>query len=199
MISSGARMPGWRNGRRDGLKNRCPQGRAGSSPAPGTGGSATRFARASHPCREAPAEGRRAGSPAGPEPSLALGLSPAPEATAEGRGAGLPAGLTPSRVLETARAIETREATTAASGRRGADLPAPGETTRQRPRGPSIAGNLSDSLNPQVTEFSLLFQPIRASMKMAEPGSATPGSPSQGCNRRLYSRADRSMLLHGSP
>src|ERR1035437_5047173 len=28
--------PGWRNGRRDGLKIHCPKGRAGSSPAPGT-------------------------------------------------------------------------------------------------------------------------------------------------------------------
>ena len=28
-------MPGWRNGRRGGLKSRCSQGRAGSSPAPG--------------------------------------------------------------------------------------------------------------------------------------------------------------------
>ncbi len=28
--------PGWRNGRRGGLKSRCPKGRAGSSPAPGT-------------------------------------------------------------------------------------------------------------------------------------------------------------------
>jgi hypothetical protein len=27
--------PGWRNGRRGGLKSRCPQGRAGSTPAPG--------------------------------------------------------------------------------------------------------------------------------------------------------------------
>ena len=30
-------QPGWRNGRRGGLKSRCPKGRAGSSPAPGTG------------------------------------------------------------------------------------------------------------------------------------------------------------------
>ena len=29
-------LPGWRNGRRGGLKSRCPKGRAGSSPAPGT-------------------------------------------------------------------------------------------------------------------------------------------------------------------
>ncbi len=29
-------QPGWRNGRRGGLKSRCPKGRAGSSPAPGT-------------------------------------------------------------------------------------------------------------------------------------------------------------------
>ena len=29
-------MPGWRNGRRCGLKIRCPQGRAGSTPALGT-------------------------------------------------------------------------------------------------------------------------------------------------------------------
>ena len=29
-------VPGWRNGRRRGLKIRCPQGRAGSTPAPGT-------------------------------------------------------------------------------------------------------------------------------------------------------------------
>ena len=28
-------QPGWRNGRRGGLKSRCPQGRAGSTPAPG--------------------------------------------------------------------------------------------------------------------------------------------------------------------
>src|SRR5699024_6419895 len=28
--------PGWRNGRRGALKMRCPRGRAGSSPAPGT-------------------------------------------------------------------------------------------------------------------------------------------------------------------
>jgi hypothetical protein len=28
-------LPGWRNGRRGGLKSRCPQGRAGSTPAPG--------------------------------------------------------------------------------------------------------------------------------------------------------------------
>ena len=28
--------PGWRNGRRGGLKIRCPQGRVGSSPTPGT-------------------------------------------------------------------------------------------------------------------------------------------------------------------
>ena len=32
--------PGWRNGRRGALKMRCPQGRAGSSPAPGTHGTA---------------------------------------------------------------------------------------------------------------------------------------------------------------
>src|SRR5699024_8223183 len=31
-----AAKPGWRNGRRDGLKNHCPKGRAGSTPAPGT-------------------------------------------------------------------------------------------------------------------------------------------------------------------
>ena len=31
-----ARAPRWRNGRRVGLKNRCPQGRAGSTPALGT-------------------------------------------------------------------------------------------------------------------------------------------------------------------
>ena len=30
------RVPGWRNGRRCGLKIRCPQGRAGSTPALGT-------------------------------------------------------------------------------------------------------------------------------------------------------------------
>src|SRR5205085_8670664 len=29
-------VPGWRNGRRCGLKIRCPQGRAGSTPALGT-------------------------------------------------------------------------------------------------------------------------------------------------------------------
>jgi hypothetical protein len=29
-------VPGWRNGRRYGLKIRCPQGRAGSTPALGT-------------------------------------------------------------------------------------------------------------------------------------------------------------------
>ena len=29
-------VPGWRNGRRRGLKIRCPRGRAGSTPAPGT-------------------------------------------------------------------------------------------------------------------------------------------------------------------
>ena len=29
-------MPEWRNGRRDGLKIRCPQGRVGSSPSSGT-------------------------------------------------------------------------------------------------------------------------------------------------------------------
>jgi hypothetical protein len=29
-------MPGWRNGRRCGLKIRCPKGRAGSTPALGT-------------------------------------------------------------------------------------------------------------------------------------------------------------------
>ena len=29
-------LPGWRNGRRGGLKSRCPSGRAGSNPAPGT-------------------------------------------------------------------------------------------------------------------------------------------------------------------
>src|SRR5687767_2181855 len=29
-------MPGWWNGRHHGLKIHCPQGRAGSSPAPGT-------------------------------------------------------------------------------------------------------------------------------------------------------------------
>ena len=28
--------PGWRNGRRGGLKILCPYGRAGSNPAPGT-------------------------------------------------------------------------------------------------------------------------------------------------------------------
>ena len=28
--------PGWRNGRRDGLKIRCPKGRVGSNPTPGT-------------------------------------------------------------------------------------------------------------------------------------------------------------------
>ena len=28
--------PGWRNGRRGGLKSHCPKGRAGSNPAPGT-------------------------------------------------------------------------------------------------------------------------------------------------------------------
>jgi hypothetical protein len=28
--------PGWRNGRRGGLKIHCPKGRAGSNPAPGT-------------------------------------------------------------------------------------------------------------------------------------------------------------------
>ena len=31
-----ADVPGWRNGRRYGLKIRCPQGRAGSTPALGT-------------------------------------------------------------------------------------------------------------------------------------------------------------------
>ena len=31
-----AGVPGWRNGRRYGLKIRCPQGRAGSTPALGT-------------------------------------------------------------------------------------------------------------------------------------------------------------------
>ena len=31
-----AAWPGWRNGRREGLKSLCPSGRAGSSPAPGT-------------------------------------------------------------------------------------------------------------------------------------------------------------------
>jgi hypothetical protein len=31
-----AHVPGWRNGRRYGLKIRCPQGRAGSTPALGT-------------------------------------------------------------------------------------------------------------------------------------------------------------------
>ena len=30
------RVPGWRNGRRCGLKIRCPKGRAGSTPALGT-------------------------------------------------------------------------------------------------------------------------------------------------------------------
>jgi hypothetical protein len=30
--------PGWRNGRRGGLKSHCPRGRAGSNPAPGTVG-----------------------------------------------------------------------------------------------------------------------------------------------------------------
>src|SRR5690606_24873570 len=30
--------PGWRNGRRGGLKIRCPKGRGGSSPSPGTAG-----------------------------------------------------------------------------------------------------------------------------------------------------------------
>ena len=37
----GARVsvrPGWRNGRRGGLKIRCPKGRVGSSPTPGTSG-----------------------------------------------------------------------------------------------------------------------------------------------------------------
>lgn len=29
-------LPGWRNGRRYGLKIRCPKGRAGSTPALGT-------------------------------------------------------------------------------------------------------------------------------------------------------------------
>src|SRR5450432_2583243 len=33
---SGTPMPGWRNGRRFGLKIRFPQGSVGSSPAPGT-------------------------------------------------------------------------------------------------------------------------------------------------------------------
>lgn len=28
--------PGWRNGRRGGLKIRCPKGRGGSTPPPGT-------------------------------------------------------------------------------------------------------------------------------------------------------------------
>ncbi len=32
----GCREPKWRNGRRDGLKNRCPQGRVGSTPTFGT-------------------------------------------------------------------------------------------------------------------------------------------------------------------
>ena len=32
-------MPEWRNGRRDGLKIRCPQGRVGSTPTSGTTGS----------------------------------------------------------------------------------------------------------------------------------------------------------------
>ena len=36
------RRPGWRNGRRGGLKSRCPKGRAGSSPAPGTGNGGSR-------------------------------------------------------------------------------------------------------------------------------------------------------------
>ena len=31
-----AALPKWRNGRRDGLKNRCPQGHEGSSPSFGT-------------------------------------------------------------------------------------------------------------------------------------------------------------------
>ncbi len=40
-------LPGWRNGRRGGLKSRCPSGRAGSNPAPGIqelkGGSVARI------------------------------------------------------------------------------------------------------------------------------------------------------------
>ncbi len=35
-IGCGFHRPGWRNGRRDGLKIHCPKGRAGSNPAPGT-------------------------------------------------------------------------------------------------------------------------------------------------------------------
>ena len=35
-IDSTAPRPGWWNGRHGGLKILCPQGRAGSSPAPGT-------------------------------------------------------------------------------------------------------------------------------------------------------------------
>ena len=35
-LYAGAFSPGWRNGRRGGLKSRCPKGRAGSSPAPGS-------------------------------------------------------------------------------------------------------------------------------------------------------------------
>jgi hypothetical protein len=30
------KLPGWRNGRRDGLKSHCPKGRVGSNPTPGT-------------------------------------------------------------------------------------------------------------------------------------------------------------------
>lgn len=35
-ISAHFTLPEWRNGRRDGLKIRCPQGRVGSSPSSGT-------------------------------------------------------------------------------------------------------------------------------------------------------------------
>ena len=62
-----AGMPGWRNGRRDGLKNRCPQGRAGSTPAPGTGTEPQESGR-EFPGLEATtaARGRRRGGQAAP-------------------------------------------------------------------------------------------------------------------------------------
>jgi hypothetical protein len=37
-------MPGWWNGRHESLKRICPQGRAGSNPAPGTYNDRRRFA-----------------------------------------------------------------------------------------------------------------------------------------------------------
>jgi hypothetical protein len=36
LVWSGAGVPGWRNGRRGGLKNLWPKGRVGSTPTPGT-------------------------------------------------------------------------------------------------------------------------------------------------------------------